>query len=432
MLDYKEKFREILSEYLEEVNLPMVSRETQPQVIPKKASVITGVRRCGKSVLAEQVRDRLGIIKKHSIKINFSDERLSSIESIDLGKMIEAFYSLIDFDPTPENPLFFILDEIQLVPKWELFVDRLLRSAIYQVVITGSSSHLLSQEIATQMRGRSVRWELFPFSFSEYLKAKNFESKLQTVKKKIQRLALLDTYLVEGGFPETIGKERSFQVQILQEYYNSIIFKDVIERHNISNHLAAKNILQLLINQIGSLFTVNKLFERIKSLGFRIHKSFVSEVLVALEEAYAIFTLPVFSESVHRQQVNPKKAYCIDTGLVCSVQSGFSKNIGRLMENMVFLQIRRYESQIWYYKTASGREVDFIFRDQDGELIFIQVCADLSDTETREREITALKEASIEKPSSKCYLVTREVITSKIEGFSVIGLVDFLLMDPRS
>lgn len=431
-IDYKEKFREILSEYLEEVDTPTTPREAQPQVIPKKASVITGVRRCGKSILAEQMRIRLGVIKNHTIKVNFSDERLSSIESLHLGKMLEAFYSLVDFEPTPENPLFFILDEIQLVPKWELFVDRLLRSATYRVVITGSSSHLLSQEIATQMRGRSVRWELFPFSFREYLRAKNFTSKLQTAKIKTQKSSLLDHYLVEGGFPETVDKERTFQIQILQEYYNSIIFKDVIERHKISHQLAAKNILNLLLNQVGSLFTLNKLFERIKCLGFHIHKSFVSEVLTALEDAYAIFTLPIFSESVHKQQVNPKKIYCIDTGLVCSIQSGFSKNIGRLMENIVFLHIRRYEPQIWYYKTKSGREVDFIFRGSEGELNLVQVCADLSDPETREREIAALREASKEQPDSKCFLITREVNQSKIDGFSVISLVDFLLSDPRT
>lgn len=436
-MEFKNLFKEILSEYYEERENPFITRDLAVQILPKKATIITGVRRCGKSVFTEQVRISKKVLKHNTLRINFSDERLESIRSTNLNEILESFYSLSNFEPTIDKPLWIILDEIQLVEKWELFVDRLLRNSSYRVIITGSSSHLLSSEIATQMRGRSIRWELFPFSFSEYLEAFKFNLNSHTSKNKAVKAKLLDKFVFEGGFPEVVNQERVLQIKILQEYYDSILYKDIIERTNTVNPGAAKALLKILISQMASLITMNKLFERLKSQGFHIHKSFVSEILTALEDAYIIYLVSIYTTSPHKQMTNPKKIYLIDTGFANSLTSGFSKNKGRAIENCVFLHLRRYGVHLTYYKTASTKEVDFSFYVDKSEthLILIQVCSELVNKETVEREVSALSEALNENKNSKGYIIFVDKLNSQGEVYNfgkieLVHLSDFLLCDP--
>jgi predicted AAA+ superfamily ATPase len=436
-MEFKKLFKEILSEYYEEQENPFIARDLAVYILPKKATVITGVRRCGKSVFTEQVRIKEELLKHNTIRINFSDERLDTVRSTDLNEILEAFYSMSKFEPTSDNPLLIVLDEIQLIEKWELFVDRLLRNSSYRVIITGSSSHLLSSEIATQMRGRGIRWELFPFSFNEYLKAFKFNLNSHTSKNKAIKEKLLDKFIYEGGFPEVVNQERTLQIKILQEYYDSILYKDIIERSKIANPGAAKALLKILIGQMASLITMNKLFERLKSQGYHIHKSFVNEILTSLEDAYIIYLVSIFTTSPHKQMTNPKKIYLVDTGFANSLMSGFSKNRGRAVENCVFLHLRRYELHLTYYKTASSKEVDFSFYGNKNEthLILIQVCSELLNKETVDREVSALGEALSENKNSKGYIVFVDKLNSQDEVYNfgkikLLQLSDFLLCDP--
>jgi predicted AAA+ superfamily ATPase len=288
------------------------------------------------------------------------------------------------------------------------------------LILTGSSSHFLSSDIATQMRGRSLSWELFPFSFAEYLSVFKIDHKWKTPRNKSQILKLFNSYLIQGGFPETILSSDQLRHQILQEYFDSIFYKDLIERLKITEIFTAKAILKLLISQVGSLYSISKLYDKLRSLGFKLHKSLVMEVLSGLEDAYAFFSLPIFTESQQKKMINPKKLYCIDNGLVTAIQSGFNQNTGRLLENYVYLKLRKNKSILGYYKTNKGHEVDFVVSTK-GNLQFIQVCDSLSNEETRERELRALSEAINENPKATGLIITRVKEEVKNCPFQIIS-----------
>jgi predicted AAA+ superfamily ATPase len=402
----KEIFIEILSEYYNAEKLTTISRPTNIEIIAGKATIITGVRRCGKSVLAQQLSEKFSFSKNKILSINFSDERLTGLVANQLGLVLDAYYDLQSFEPKKNDPLLIILDEIQLVPKWESFVDRLTRQPQYRLILTGSSSHFLSSDIATQMRGRSLSWELFPFSFAEYLSVFKIDQKWKTPRNKSQVLKSFNSYLIQGGFPETILSSDQLRHQILQEYFDSIFYKDLIERFKITEVFAAKAILKLLVSQVGSLYSISKLYDKLRSSGFKLHKSLVMEVLSGLEDAYAFFSLPIFTESQQKKMINPKKLYCIDNGLVTAIQSGFSQNTGRLLENYVYLKLRKNKSILGYYKTQKGHEIDFVVNTKCN-LQFIQVCDSLNSEETRERELRALSEAIKENPKATGLIITR-------------------------
>jgi uncharacterized protein len=415
-----------------------IPRRLQIETVRGKAAVCIGVRRSGKSTYLFQVIQRLidgGVSRQNILYLNFFDDRLHDLRQENLGLITEAYYSIFPKKKNSET-VYCFLDEIQSVPGWEPFVDRLMRTEKCEIYITGSSAKMLSKEIATQMRGRALSWEMFPFSFREFLDYKGIEKEdsLSTKKRLIVQKAF-EEYWETGGFPEVLGLSRSLRIKIHQEYFHTILFRDLIERHDISHPKAITDLAHRLVDNTASLYSGNSLTGYLKSLGHKVPKTAVSDYLEWFEDAYFLFTAQIFDASAARRDSNPKRIYCIDHAMVASVASGILVNSGHLLENLVFTALRRLYPEIYYYKTKTGREVDFIVPTSGKIRILIQACESLADPQTRKREITALSEAMAELGIKNGTIVTRnreEQIKTDAGTIDVIAAWRFLLDLPES
>ena len=355
---------------------------------------ILGVRRSGKSIFSWML-----MRGERYAYVNFFDERLSRFESADFERLMQAFYELYgDAD-------YLIFDEIQSVENWEKFLSRLRTSK--RIVITGSNSHMLSGELATYLTGRYVDFELFPFNFREHLKIRGLDLKegweystreVAKVKKE------LESYLYNGGFPEF----HLFGKRILQNIYQNIIDNDVLRRYDIKKSRELKDISRYLISNFSGEYTYRKL----KNITGLRDSHTVSRYVDYLSSAYLIFSVERFSYKLKEQIIAPKKVYAIDTGLISSVSFQSSENIGRLMENLVFLELtRRYtygfeNRNIYYWKDHQGREVDFVIKNQGSVENLIQVTYASSGDEIDRREKDALIKASEELKCRQLKVIT--------------------------
>ena len=387
-----------------------VPRRLRIEAVHGKAAVCIGVRRSGKSTYMFQVIQQLmdsGIPRQNILYVNFFDDRLHNLRQDNLGLIAEAYYSLYPEKKNAET-VYCFFDEIQAAPGWEPFVDRLMRTEDCEVYLTGSSAKMLSKEIATQMRGRALSWEMFPFSFREFLDCKGIavEGALSTKKRLLVRKAF-EEYWETGGFPEVAGLDRHLRIKTHQEYFQTILFRDLVERHDVSHPKAVTDLAHRLVDNTASLYSVNSLTGYLKSLGHKAPKSAVSDYVTWFEDAYFLFTVRIFDASRARSNTNTKKIYCVDHALVTSVSSGILVNSGHLLENLVFTALRRLYPDIYYYKTKTGREVDFIVPMRGRSRMLVQVCESLAEPQTRKRETAALSEAMVELGMKTGTIVTR-------------------------
>jgi uncharacterized protein len=313
-----------------------------------------------------------------------------------------------DLKTENDGMIYCFFDEIQAVEGWEPFIDRMMRTEKCEMYLTGSSARMLSKEIATQMRGRALSWEMFPFSFREFLDYKEIESEgtLSTKKRLLVKKAF-EEYWETGGFPEVASLSRHLRIKTHQEYFHAILFRDLVERHDVSHPKAVTDLSHRLVDNTASLYSVNSLTGYLKSLGHKVPKSAVSDYLQWFEDAYFLFTVRIYDASAARRDTNPKRIYCIDHAMVTSVSSGILVNSGHLLENLVFTALRRLHPEIYYYKTKTGREVDFIVSMRGRPQMLVQVCESLAEPQTRKREIAALSEAMAELGLKTGTIVTR-------------------------
>jgi len=406
-----EILKEIILDFQEADLSTGVPRRIEVTPVAGKATVYIGVRRSGKSVFMFQLIKRLldaGIPRQNILYLNFFDDRLYSLQHENPGVILEAYFSLYPEKKSTEK-VYCFFDEIQVVSGWEPFIDRLMRTEKCEVTLTGSSAQMLSKEIATQMRGRALSWEIFPFSFREFLDFKGIisDGPLST-KKRLTIQKAFEEYWETGGFPEVVGLDRMLRIKIHQEYFNAMLFRDLVERHDIAHPKAVKDLAHWLVENTAALYSINNLTGYLKSLGHNAPKSAISDYLEWFDDAYILFTVRIFDASLARANTNPKKIYFIDHALVTSVSSGILVNSGHLLENLVFIALRRITPDIFYYKNKSGREVDFIAQRPDRSRILVQVCESMADPQTRKREITALSEAMTELGLKEGSIVSRK------------------------
>ncbi len=427
-----EKLKEIILDSQRAELVTGTQRQTQIVSVAGKATVCIGVRRSGKSTLMCQIMSDLlkkGVPRENILHLNFFDDRLHGLQQMGLGIILEAYFGLYPHKKESEV-VYCFFDEIQIVPEWESFIDRIMRSEKCEVYITGSSAHLLSKEIATQMRGRALSWEVFPFSFQEFLKLKGIEtSKNLSSKQRLTLQQAFDTFWETGGFPEVLNLEAQLRLKIHQEYFNAILFRDLVERHDISHPKAMSDLAHRLIDNIASFYSINGLMGYLKSLGHKISKEAVSNYLTWFEDAYFLFSVRLFDASLSRSHANPKKVYCIDHSMITSISSGILVNTGHLLENLVFTTLRRIVPDIFYFKTSNGKEVDFIIQKKDRTPVLIQVCESIADPQTRKREISALEQAMSELNVAHGYIITRrdsEEITVQAGKLHVMPVWRFL------
>ncbi len=361
--------------------------------------VAIGMRRSGKTYfLFQTIRSLLAenISLERILYLNFEDDRLLPMDHKDMGKLIDSWYTL--YPQNHEQECFLFLDEVQNVEGWPLVLRRILDTKNIQIYATGSSAKLLSKEIATSLRGRSIAIEISPYSYFEYLIAHGFEFPLAPFGQKT--LDFHRSYLLEyfrlGGFPGVQNIPQNEKIEMLQNYVETVIFRDIVERYQISNIALMKYFISFLLKNVAAPFSINKFYNDIKSQGYRVGKDTLYTYLEYLEDAFLIFTVPIFTESLRHKETTPKKVYAIDNGLILANTFNLSDNLGKLLENQVYLDLRRQGKNIFYYHTSEGYEIDFIVEGERGSYEMIQVVWDMNDPKTLEREKRALNQAQEE------------------------------------
>ncbi len=388
----------------------LIKREFRFPQIPNKTYAVIGMRRAGKTYfLFQMMKERLenGIDRTKLVYFNFEDERLADMTPRDLHWISDAYYTM--FPENRSGKVYFFFDEIQLVEGWEQYVRRLMDTENVSIFISGSSAKMLSREIATSMRGRSIEVIISPYSFREFLKRQNtaIPSSLLNISKAERSLLenrFLD-YLAGGGFPEAVGLSSPDRCVLLQGYVNTVLFRDVVDRYNISNIHVLKTLIRHLIQNPGSKFTVNKFYNQLKSQGFRVAKGTLHEYLDYLRDAFLVDTIHLYTKSERKRMINPIKPYIVDTGLAESFSIKHEPETGHLLENCIFAELRRRHGDVTYMKTSSGYEIDFFVTYAHGVRQAIQVAADISNPRTRERECRALSEAGAAFPSISLLLI---------------------------
>lgn len=354
--------------------------------------VIMGVRRCGKSVLAHQL-----LKGKDYGYINFDDERFIGAKAQDLNAFFEVLKEI--------NPDFkyLLLDEAQNVNGWELFVNRLKRAG-YNIIVTGSNSRLLSKELATHLTGRHFGIYLYPFSFREFLAFKNAslnKDSFYVTEKRAAIKRLFEEYTGTGGLPEAFKTEA--RGSYLRELFDKIITRDIISRYNIKYGSGLKEIALYAVSNFGSRITYNKIKNAFQIKSVHTIKNYLNY----LEEAYLLFQLNPFSFKIKEQINQPRKIYSIDTGLINAIAPKVTTDYGRLLENIVFLELKRHGKEVYFYHHPDY-EVDFIVKDGLKIKQLIQVCYSLSDSDTKKREIKALFRASKELRCRELVIITQD------------------------
>ena len=404
----------LLGEFRDKLSLlkkELIMREAHFPNAPNKIKVAIGMRRSGKTYFLYQhilnlLNNRIPLSR--ILYINFEDDRLIPLDRNRLANFIEAFYSL--YPENHEHKCYLFLDEIQNVKDWPIVIRRFYDSKNAEIFLTGSSAKLLSKEIATNLRGRSLATEIWPFNFHEYLKAKNIIIDQTIFDKKTQDnlTKIFHNYLTEGGFPEVNKYDADIRQRILQEYIDIVLFRDIIERHKIKNPSLIKYMILSMLNNISNPFTINKFYNDIKSTGFKTGKDILYEYADHIEDAYLAFLINIYDKSIRKTQTNPKKIYAIDPGIVRAVTLDYDGDLGKLFENVIYLDLRRLGCEkINYYLTTERYEVDFIITSPQGHKKIFQVVWNADDKKTLSREKRAL-DAAVRELKIKGSIITLE------------------------
>ncbi len=438
-----ECLKRIITEYQNlEPPSGLLSRRVAIGSLPGKVSVVTDVRESGKTTLLRQrIRQLIesGNPRESILYLNLADDWLYWLRHENPDLILEAYFDLHPQKRGSETVHCFF-DEVQALPHWPLFIDRLTSAAKCEVTVSGSL--LPSPEEATSpLTGRIVSWEIFPLSFREFLDTKGIESDgpLST-KQWLTIQKAFEDYWQVGGFPGVNGFDHQQRIAVHQANWNTIL-ASIIVHHSISHPRAVSDLAHWLVDNTGCYYAISHLTDYLKSLGHRVRKSSVVDWLVAFEDARLLFSVNIFSNSPTRISINPRKVYCVDHALAASGGSGILINRDSLLENIVFTALRRVTPEIFYNKTKTGREVDLVallpsVPGQERAVMLIQVCASLADPRVKQSEVRSLSEAMIELAVAEGTIVTWRTDETIPVGFGTIQVVPvwrFLLeMETRS
>ncbi len=411
--------------------------------LPGKVSVITGVRGSGKTTLLRQRILQLvesGVPHENILYLNLADDRLYWLRHENPDLILEAYFDLYPQKRGSETVHCFF-DEVQALPHWPLFIERLMRTEKCEVTVAGSLLPSPEEETSSPLTGRIVSWEIFLLSLREFLEGKGIECDDPLSSK--QRLIIqkaFEEYRQVGSFPGVSQLDQQQRIEAHQANWNAIV-ASIIGHHNISHPRAVVDLAHWLADNTGSFYAVSHLTDYLKSLGHRVRKSSMVDWLVAFEDAGLLFSVNIFTNSPTRISVNPRKVYCVDHALVPSVSSGILTNRDSLLENLVFTALRRVTPEIFYFRSKTGREVDLVallpsVPGQKRAVMLIQVCASLADPRVKQSEVRSLSEAMVELAVAEGTIVTWRTDETIPVGFGTIQVVSvwrFLLeMEPRT
>jgi len=408
-------------------------RKTLPKIFPRekeisvsgfgqlnKILVITGFRRTGKTYLLLSAISKLlqTYSKKDIFYLNFEDERIPLTTQV-LTDLLPAFQAHFG-----QKPKFLFLDEVQNIPLWSKYVRRILDNENIQIFLTGSSSKMSSFELPTELRGRSLEQKVTPLNFREFLIFKN--EPLNQEKARFD--FLFNEYLTFGGLPEIVRARSEDKTNILQEYFRTVIRREIMERFNLKNEEPLKTVAKLLLN--STYFSLSKMYRDLTSQGIKIGKNTVGNYFSYLASSYLFAPLPHFSFSLRHQMTRPQKAFFVDNGFITTLSTKFSQNTGRLLENVVAWHLRTANKEMYYFQNERKTdEIDFVVLKNGQPEELIQVCWDLSDRETQKREFGALLRTGKKLRCSSLKMITASG-TEKISlppPIKAVSLADFFL-----
>lgn len=402
----KDQLKQVIRDFHLQEKFDVKSRDTRIPLNTGKIITSMGVRRCGKtSILFDTINNLTDEVGKNRILyLNFEDERLElSTDELDL--IISSYRELYPDQDPKDCYLFF--DEIQNVDKWERFVRRIYDTVTRNIFITGSNTKLLSSEIATSLRGRTLSLEVFPLSFSEYLRFKGVEVDLYSSRQLAFIRNAQASFLKHGGFPETLFLEEKYCIPLLQEYFNVLMYRDLVERYGIQNITALKYFLKRLVASTTRQISIHKIYNELKSAGIKIGKNTLYDFLDHAGSVYLGLILYRYDASPVAREMGEKKVYAIDTGLCNAVEYRFSEDIGKALENAVFLELRRSGQELFYFRSEAC-ECDFLLSDRGKVIGAMQVCHDLSADRTKKRELKGLTEACTRFGLDKGIIITAD------------------------
>jgi uncharacterized protein len=385
-----------------------VRREIDIDINADKIITVAGVRRSGKTSLIFQcITDLLnsGIKKDNIIYVNFENERLIGTKATDLDNLLIAHNMAF----APEQGIIYLfLDEIQIVENWDKWVRKIYDLHKHRIVITGSSSELLSIEIATTLAGRNLSYIVYPFSFREFIKAKGIKEEKEDLKYSAKRglvLKELDEFLEYGSFPEvTLTKDDGRKMELLSSYFDAIFFRDIVKRYKLRETGDLSVFLRILASNYAVYFSSSKAYNYFSSVGLKVSRKTILNFLEYAKSVFFAAILEQYSKSPKKRFARQQKTYVIDIGL-SKLFGDVDK--GRALENAVFIELLRHKKigeSIYYLKLKSGKEVDFIVKGKITELL--QVSYDVSSSEARKRETSALVEAAKTFGLSDCKVIT--------------------------
>lgn len=390
----------------------MTRRDVRLPSVPGKTHAVIGMRRAGKTCFLHQLqqeRVQKGAPRETQVYFNFDDERLAGMEAAQMHWVLEEYF--LRFPQYRDRlKVGFFLDEVQVVRGWEGFVRRVMDTERIDVFVSGSSAKLLSREIATTLRGRAMETLVHPFSFREFLRHQNAEpegdSTFLTKAKRSTVEKLFADYLMQGGFPEAQHLANEDRLPLLQGYVDTVILRDVIERHGVTNVIALRHLTRQLLGAAAGLFSVHRFFNDQKSQGVSVSKDALHAMLSHLEDAFLIRLVPLHTSSERQRQSNPRKAYPVDPGLITAFDRSGRPNTGHALETTVLVELERRHCECAYVRTKEGYEVDFLATPRTGRPVLIQACADVSDAEACAREFRALSAAMSEHKKLPGLLLT--------------------------
>lgn len=410
----KSILRELINRFYLREMPALIQRTCRYPVVEGRATILVGIRRCGKTYRCYQYMTELlksGITRERLLYINFEDERLRGFSVNDFQMILDIYYERF---PNNRNELcYFFFDEIQNVPDWEFFVRRAIDSEKIQFSLTGSSSKMIAKNLSTSMRGRSMNVEVLPFSLEEFIRYHHYLDQIpeyicDVEKSKIQYA--LNQYFQWGGMPEIQKTDEPDRDRALQEQYSLVVSRDVKERYNISNMDAVDAVAQFIFNAVGERLSISGILDHLTSRGIRSDWESVKTYIKYLCDAYLFFKVELEDRSLTRQKRNPAKYYAVDIGLVRAMSLNPAGDHGHLLENLVFLHLHRKGYHLTYIITKSGgNEIDFLVYDPvTKEKQLVQICFTMSAPATLERELASFRKAADYLGVSKKIIVTWE------------------------
>ena len=428
----KELFKSLIALSQAELPFERIEREIDLPVQPELIITVPGVRRAGKSSLLMLAVNKLltsGVKREQILWVNFDDERLDRMPTEELDEVLQAYREMYPEIELKDVYMFF--DEIQNIDGWDLFVLRVFKSYCRNVYVTGSNAKLLSSEISTALRGWTLDYEMLPLSFREFCRFKGIDAHSYLESDKAKRYAAMEEYIHGGGFPKVVlSTDKSMKLRLLQGYFNTMLFRDLAERHAIKNIEALRYFLKRVMQNLTKTTSINAIANDMRSNGVSVSKDDLYNWADWAVEAYLFVRYPKYSRSLVKENQSLRKYYVIDTGMRQAVLMPQSEDKGKLLENIVALELfrrRGADRKMFYWQ--EGRECDFVVQHEDYVEELIQVTWDMADEDTRKREIEGIKEAAKGTKCDKLTIVTRErKETIEEDGFQieVVGIEEWL------